>query len=481
VPIGARTSDLPELGQLLATSFERVLEPQAMFLVGGYIALILLGFNVLGDGIRSRMSYLPRSTHFGPWQQLVFVSEWWISKLPRWQALGLVLVLCTSAIAPFVITLGRNVPSTSSKITDHIWQNNDVWRDARADAGGSFRGPALSVPMTVNTLPTPPSDVASVVLSNRAGDLIGYSTTPGLLIFEQSTQRWSEYPLKFTPIGNPALTSEEEIVVVGAQGFIAEYDFEGVQRSSYTVKSRAIATAGATIDNNGNVYVTVVDRVESFDHNGEWRWVSPKVMLFGEHQAQLSPAGDLVILGSEVFDATDGARLTLFAAPASTEFENPLMISGADGYLYQRLSHRLRQLDVENFTPTPIAELGWNASAITMFFPERSGVTAQGIGWMLYRGFGGIGRFVWLIPNQEAFQIPIDTSMNVMMIDDEGTLLACNQLECIVHSIGNPTPIWHADLPQNAGQILGATVGPTNTLLVTTVNRVLTLTSQANQ
>lgn len=476
VPIGARTSDIPELGQLLATSFERVLEPQAMFMVGGYIALILLGFNLLGDGLRTRMSYLPRATRVGLWKQVVFASEWWASRLPRWQIILFCVVISAGAIVPFVSFSGRSASMTSTKTTDHIWQLNTTWRDARADAGGSFRGPPLAVPRTVDTLPAPPHELASVVISNRAGDLVGYSTTPGLLIFEQRTERWSEYPLKFKPVGNPSLTHDEEIVVVGAQGFIAEYDFDGIQRSSYTVKTRAIATAGATVDNDGNVYVTVVDRVESFDHTGEWRWVTPKVMLFGEHQAQLSPDGDLVILGSEVFDAADGARLPLFAAPTSTEFENPLIISGADGYLYQRISHRLRQLDVQNFTPTTIAELGWNANQVTMFFPERSGVTAHGIGWMVYKGFGGIGRFVWLIPNQEAIQIPIDTSMNVMFVADEGQFFACNMRECITHSIGNPNPNWRMQLPAGTSKVIGASVGTTQDILITTPEHALRIT-----
>lgn len=111
-----------------------------------------------------------------------------------------------------------------------------------------------------------------------------------------------------------------------------------------------------------------------------------------------------------------------------------------------------------------------------MFFPERSGVTAHGIGWMVYKGFGGIGRFVWLIPNQEAIQIPIDTSMNVMFVADEGQFFACNALECISHTIGNPEPIWRIQLPEGTSLLLGASIGTQQEIMITTPEHVISLT-----
>lgn len=472
VPIGARAADLPELGQLLATSFERVLSPQPMFIVGGYIALILLGFNLLGDVVRMRLSYLPQYAQFGIWERLVFEIEWRVSTSPRWLFTGvIVVVLCT---IPFWYTLRpSNVQFTTfAQSSEMIWQTGTPWRDAKGDASGSLRGINYPIEPQLIAIPQPPAPLISQALSSTKGDFVAYSVTPGLVIFSTKDQQWTEYPLKFTPVGNPTLTSTDEIVIVGPQGFVAHYDTKGTQLHTYTVTTRAIATAGATIDRNDEVYITVADRIEAFDANGNWKWASPKVALFGEPQALISPDGTLIFLGSEAFDIADGARLPMFSAPSTDTFENPALISGADGFVYQRRSHRLVKLIVENLIPTEIEELGWNASQVTMFYPDQTGVTAQGIGWMIYKGFGGIGRVVWLPANQEAIQIPIDTSMRIMMVADDGQFIACNQRECVSHTIGSVEPLWRIAIPEGADDVIGFSVINHQHALLTTRSRV---------
>jgi hypothetical protein len=223
------------------------------------------------------------------------------------------------------------------------------------------------------------------------------------------------------------------------------------------------------------VYITVADRIEAFAADGTWRWATPKVILFGEQQAQISPDGTLIFLGGEAFDIVDGARLPMFAAPTTATFENPLLLSGADGFVYQRRSHRLVRLAVESLMPKEVGELSWNASQVTMFYPDQTGVTAQGIGWMVYKGFGGIGRVVWLPANQEAIQIPIDTSMRVMMVADDGQFVACNQRECVSHTIGGIEPLWRVPIPRDDDNVIGISVINHQYALLTTSSQVFRL------
>ena len=475
VPIGMRAADTPELGQMLATSYERVLQPQQMFIVGGYIALILLGFNLLGDMVRAHLSYLPQHATFGRWEQFVFDMEWWSSHIPPWRLIGACMLVLFAIPTWYWVQPTPNLPSLAQQSSQMIWHADVPWRDARGDASGSLRGIEINSQPIITLLPPPPNRCISSALSTHAGDLVVYTASPGLAIFSTKTQQWNEYPLKFTPVGNPALTSTNEIVVVGPQGFIAHYDLTGIQLRTYAVTTRAIATASATIGIDDAVYITVLDRIEAFDNQGKWLWASPKVTLFGEQHAQISPDGTLIFLGSEAFDIIDGARLPLFAAPTNATFDNPLLISGADGYVYQRRSHRLIRLTVENFVPTEIAELGWNASQVTMFFPDQTGVTAQGIGWMFYKGFGGIGRFVWLPANETAIQIPVDTSLKVMMVADNGQFVACNQRECVSHTIGSIEPLWRIELPIEIQQVFGASIGVNPQVVLTTPEQVLSL------
>jgi hypothetical protein len=98
---------------------------------------------------------------------------------------------------------------------------------------------------------------------------------------------------------------------------------------------------------------------------------------------------------------------------------------------------------------------------------------------MVYKGFGGIGRFVWLPANQEAIQIPIDTSMRVMMVADDGQFIACNARECISHTIGGFEPIWQMTLPQPTSTVWGMSVINTQSVLLATESQLLVV-SQVN-
>ncbi|MEW6092955.1 MAG: ABC transporter permease, partial [Chloroflexota bacterium] len=50
------TLGLPELGQMLATSIQRLTEPTVLVVTGSVIFVIILGFNLLGDGLRREIT-----------------------------------------------------------------------------------------------------------------------------------------------------------------------------------------------------------------------------------------------------------------------------------------------------------------------------------------------------------------------------------------------------------------------------------------
>ncbi len=65
--VARRVSGAPELGQMLATSQVNILQPWAMFAVGTVVFITVLGFNLLGEGLRRRLALkqATRRTFYG--------------------------------------------------------------------------------------------------------------------------------------------------------------------------------------------------------------------------------------------------------------------------------------------------------------------------------------------------------------------------------------------------------------------------------
>ena len=55
--VARRISGSPELGQMLATSWVTLTKPWAMVVVGTTIFLTVLGFNLIGEGLRQNIGF----------------------------------------------------------------------------------------------------------------------------------------------------------------------------------------------------------------------------------------------------------------------------------------------------------------------------------------------------------------------------------------------------------------------------------------
>ena len=53
--VARNTAGIPELGQMLATAIEQILDPWPMVVVGSVVVLIIFGFSLLGEGLRRQL------------------------------------------------------------------------------------------------------------------------------------------------------------------------------------------------------------------------------------------------------------------------------------------------------------------------------------------------------------------------------------------------------------------------------------------
>jgi hypothetical protein len=297
------------------------------------------------------------------------------------------------------------------------------------------------------------------------GSVVHYGERSLLIYTPAGT--WQQIPVKYPFVGTPSLTSQGEIVTVGVQGLIRHYTLQGEIVREYGTASRAQATAGAVIMDDDTVIVTVVDRLEAFK-DGALQWRTPAIANYAEYPAVLAPDGSLVFLGATAFDSSDGGRLPDFGVETGPQFENPTFVSGADGFVYHRVGHHLYALQVSQLQSTVVADIGWEANRVTLFYPDQSGVAVNGTAWHTYTGYGNQALLVWVPRVGAPHHVPIPADWRVMVSDDDARILGCTPQRCSAYHIGEATPLWTYETNTTYGDILGISALPTGLLITHT-------------
>lgn len=455
VPIGARTSDYPELGQMLATSFERMLRPEYLFVVGSYIALIIVGLQLL-------MSVLDEMTprHIHAIAAVHSTIEWFVARQsPVW----LLIIPCLITVGFYRVlapayTVDQQDTRSAPLITDRV----HPWGVYGADASQSFRIAQISA-LTDPIIVTSTVTITSAPILGQHGDVLAYTDQPGLSIWHTDHTQ-TKVALPFTPVGTPTFDQLGRVIVVSATGDIVHMDLYGRILMAYHTVTRAEATSHAVVGPNGQVAVTVVDRIELFDSTGLTVWASNAIAGYQETAPVFSPDGTLIMLANQAFDAADGGRLPLYAGDANAQFENPRLISGADGYIYRRTGHRLTQLTGTRFVPVDARVIDWDASNVTLFFPQLTGVTIRGVGWQLYQGNGSRAEFVWMYGGGRYTHMPISPRSTLLAVTDDATAVTCTAQRITALDAHTTQPIWAYTPAVTLGECLGGAFSDTDSV-----------------
>lgn len=461
VPIGARASDYPELGQLLATSFERVLRPEYLFVVACYVALLIVGLQLLARSIEE--SHVRQQAWLSSIRSAL---EWRVARQhPGWLLLIPLMIVCVA-----YIVLSPTPPATLTHIRPAplIMNRMHAWGMAGGDASMSYRVAAIHA-FIDPTLLTLDIELSSAPIIAQDGSVYAYTSQHQLARWEAS-RTMHLIPLPFQPIGTPALDGKGRVVIVSPDGRIAHIDAQGNIAASYRTTTRAQATSAAVVGPDDMVAVTVVDRIEAFDARGEPLWATNPIDGYHETAPTFAPDGSMIMLANQAFDVVDGGRLPLFAGANDAQFENPWLISGADGYLYRRSGHKLTQLDVAGFVPSEMRVVDWDAAHVTMFFPQRSGVTVSGIVWQVYSGFGSNAQFVWLEGAGAYTSMPLPARTTLVAVADDTTALFCSsqRIFALQTQRARSPLVWQYEKPASFGECLGGAIAPTHSVIAYT-------------
>jgi ABC-type dipeptide/oligopeptide/nickel transport system permease subunit len=483
--VARRTSGSPELGQMLATAWVRLTDPWGLVSVGSVVFAAVLGFNLIGEGLRLRIS---------PEHQVGRI-KWLSDALAKlrlnleqaWHPIGRVLFGSRLALGLWWLAIGGAVG----------WWGVNAWQAgtfalSEAEVNMLFEPAADAAPpagtnsTVVDASPgeTPPPTPQLIWSFNSGGPILGSPVVSqeGIIYFNHAAGLTALHPdgslawqveLAARPVGAPALGADGVIHVADRNGSLLTFSPAGELIWQFDLAEPRAAASGPAVGEDGALYYALTGQagaVQAVSAAGAGLWLGA-----GQTSAVFttpSAGAGLVFLKDDVFDAATGALLSPEFPAAIHRF-----VLGADGRVYARAGHTVMEW---RFAPDGTTEIlqsfTWPYQSIIeeQSFPLEAGITASGYSWELYTTeLGGATRLFIIQAVDGAGQLRYsggaDMSLGTLVALDDATLAAviCGfgdyrypnldnpKPECVALMPGTEAALWHFKLDQTR-RLVGA-------------------------
>ncbi|MCO5214299.1 MAG: PQQ-binding-like beta-propeller repeat protein [Caldilinea sp.] len=468
--VARRAAGVPELGQMLATSFEVLLRPWPMVVTGGVVMLIVLGVTLLGEGLRRQ---LQGELELRP-SLLDRTLNWTAGLLSRPDAAragrsrmrwlwGMAVLLLAGVVLVAVMFMNRPAAPAPAGFS-LVPPGGHAWATQRHDAFGTQAspepGPAAATviwqfahPEGFATAPVVGSD-GTVYVVDMAGDL--------LAIDAQGDLRW-RMPLGVTPVGAPAIGPDGAIYVVDAGPGLSAIAADGTVLWRYTPAAEGRrATSGPIVGVDGTIYFSRVDRVQAVNPDGSERWLSAPVEGLWEEPPRLSPTYALVFLGLGALSTEDGALVDL-QLPISQEmlFTGPRLAVGANGRHYLMAGNTALEWELVQGKAQVSRSITWDVGGLNIFVPSDSGISADNFMWLFYGQSFSTARIAWIDGNSRLLT-NIEAALRdtrLVGIDPAGDAYLCSRIgkaRCLQFDRSTGAIGWDMTMPDGLGVAGGA-------------------------
>jgi hypothetical protein len=235
------TTGLPELGQMLATALVTLTDPSALIAVGSVLFLAILGFNLLGEGLRQRLDPARMTARrplvgrrLGDWieERISRPVTGWVEDHSLQVGLAALIVLVIGGWSLWWGSRPQRIPNESQ--TALVVPGGHYWASEKHDAQGSryaaYPGPA-------------------------SPDLLWTGLIPG------------------GPSGSPVVTADGTVITAGLDKFLVAYDPDGEE--IWIIPLPEVPVGTPAIGPNGEIYVTDIGRTDWFSPTGQ-QWQSPQ-------------------------------------------------------------------------------------------------------------------------------------------------------------------------------------------------------------
>lgn len=471
-----RGSGRPELGQMLASGAAIILRQPWLIVVAGLaVSLIVLSFNLLGEGLRREIGVGQARTPGGRVGQALRRSSTWIGdeglawavkvrrRVPAWAGIGGILVLMLSSGFALWRAANPSMPTTSIPAPGgHLWatQGRDSQRTFWSPSPGPKRGRLL---WTIDL--GAPLAGGPVIAADHT---LYVSASEGLLIAlsADGREQWRT-ALPEPAVFSPVLTPHGDIYVLGAEGTLSAVSSTGALRWTATPALPGPPLSTPAVSSDGAAYYALEKSLVAVQSSGAILWeTKPSTYSYLTGSVKLSPDERWLIFEDTLVDANTGAN----TYPSTREAMDAYLV-GADGQIYQGLQGEVRQVALGADALQFASYVQWDlvSSGLGFRVPAYAGIAPDGRIWVLYASYYEYGRLTWL-----------DRSGQVLSMNDlpdrlgtaaligfgrDGDAFICGVLQrsrqssavqCRALALGRAQPAWTLEVAAQGAPIGGA-------------------------
>jgi len=502
--VSRRVSGMPELGQMLATSWTYLTKPWPMVITGTVIFITILGFNLLGDGLRASLN--PDIVRMkNPFKDKIQRFSWWWEEqvampVGQWARAHVLLLSLVSVFV--IITSGafywwcsQIYPQTTALEKILPVPGEHHWAAQRGDPYGTHWNntlgpdqPKVEWQLRINAEFTG----SPVVTADR---IIYIGVDDGrLLALQPDGQITWEANLPEIPVGPPALSADGVVYIGDLEGGLTAVSPQGEVLWHFQQDLLGEPVHGPIVDLDGNIqYLIDNPRAEylvSLTPAGELRWSIPTETRAADVGPRLSPDGEVIFIKNKMINAEDGSLIEV-ETPAD---KDPVLsrraqyLVGADGNTYLDIGHTVIhwELGKTGFELIQSAEWDYTSAGFSQHanFPKDAGVTLDQVVWLFYSGRYGGTKMVWVDVSGKFLGVSwtnLRQNSKTLAIDKINTAYICGVQDtpngdipsitkCLAFDLAGEEPKWDLILTDQAGNNVIGTAMASGKLYVVTEN-----------
>jgi hypothetical protein len=367
---------MPELGQMLATSWTTLTEPWPLVLTGTVIFTTILGFNLLGGGLRLRLDP-ERISRNSPFARATRNFSWWweqyitypIGSFLRKNALpvgiaGAMLLAISGGVYWWQSEYANQFVQPAAALQNPA---GILWGAERGDPYGTLYSGLKGVddPRILWKLEHNAGFSGGPVVSSDG--TIYINTQDGALIALDSggTTLWrAELPA--IPVGSPALDGSHNIYIVDSDRGLTKLSPDGSILWHLNVDEQGAPAHGPIVSPDERIFYLIEDHRDdhlvSVTNEGELIWIGETGTRSADSIPRLGPDNDMIFVKDKVISAKDGSILDIESPTA----EDPILsgreqfFTGADGRSYIKTGHIVMQWEESTSGLEIVQAAEWN-------------------------------------------------------------------------------------------------------------------------
>ncbi len=481
-----RASGSPDLGEMLALSAKGAqYQPWSMLAAGLIVFITIMGFNLLGDGLRIRFApgaHRRRSRLGAVFARAqTWLEDRWFGPLnpvrqnaPTFLAIGGLLVIL--AVGGFTLAQAQarqNLKSTISVPGGQLWANtaHDPQGTKYVDVTAPSNPTATWVYIAELPIAGGPVVAAdgTVYLSIGSDQLVAVSSE-GKKLWQVTIPREQGQE----GITAPAIGPDGTIYVVGFNGSLSAVTPQGSLKWTILqdVKTNQVLTS-PIVDAQGNIYYATDPKVYAVAAQGEviWKEFLP-TYSYTDPSLRISGDGKYLLFEDTIMDITNGRTLVKSTMNAMDE-----IVVGTDGELYILNPDMVNQLTLTAESGTLKEIASWDVRPLSLNYNvlRNGGRLPSG---MMYIEFGSIytpAKIIWIDSHGTVLtplDLPYDPVRITVAFDHNDTMITCGSLqsqvdentalngECRANAPGDTRPLWKFSLSKEDKYPVGGALVP---------------------